>query len=157
MIDRRVGTGYLPRPAATIDAGGVVIGAASVYIVKDKPSAEKTATWKFVQWLVQPKQQAAWHVATGYYPVRKESYDLAEVVENTKKYPQFTTAIEQLRASKQTIATAGAVMGPFTQARQYIGTATEETFLGKLAAKAALDKATDEINKALDLYNASVR
>jgi sn-glycerol 3-phosphate transport system substrate-binding protein len=152
-----VGTGYLPRPAATLDQGGVVIGGASVYIVKDKPAAEKAATWKFVQWLVQPKQQATWHIATGYYPVRKESYDFPEVGENTKKYPQFTTAIEQLRASKQTPATAGAVMGPFTQARQYIGNAIEETFLGKLAAKAALDKATDDINKALELYNASVR
>lgn len=152
-----VGTGYLPRPAATLDLGGVVIGGASVYIVKDKPTAEKAATWKFVQWLVQPKQQATWHIATGYYPVRKEAYDLAEVIENTKKYPQFTTAINQLRASKQTIATAGAVMGPFTQVRQYIATATEETILGKASAKAALDKAAGEIDKALELYNASVK
>ncbi len=152
-----VGTGYLPRPAATLNDGGVVIGGASVYIVKDKADKEKQATWKFVQWLVQPKQQAAWHINTGYYPVRKESYDLAEVVENTKKYPQFTTAINQLRDSKQTVATAGAVMGPFTQARALIANATEETLLGKSTAKAALDKATNDINQALELYNQSVK
>jgi len=152
-----VGSGYLLRPAATLDQGGVTIGGASVYIMKDKADREKEATWKFVQWLVQPEQQAAWHVATGYYPVRKESYNLAVVQENTKKYPQFTTAIEQLRASKQTPATAGAVMGPFTQARALVNTAIEETLLGKSTPKAALDKATSDINQALDLYNSSVR
>ena len=152
-----VGTGYLLRPAATLDQGGVTIGGASVYIMKDKAAREKEATWKFVQWLVQPEQQAAWHVATGYYPVRKESYNLQVVQDNTKKYPQFTTAIEQLRASKQTPATAGAVMGPFTQARALINTAIEEALLGKSTPKAALDKATSDINQALDLYNASVR
>jgi len=152
-----VGSGYLLRPAATIDQGGVTIGGAAVYIMKDKADREKEATWKFVQWLVQPEQQAAWHVATGYYPVRKESYSLAVVQENNKKYPQFTTAIEQLRASKQTPATAGAVMGPFTQARALVNTAIEEALLGKATPKAALDKATGDINQALDLYNASVR
>jgi hypothetical protein len=63
-----VGTGYLLRPAATIDQGGVTIGGASVYMMKDKAAREKEATWKFVQWLVQPEQQAAWHVATGLLP-----------------------------------------------------------------------------------------
>jgi sn-glycerol 3-phosphate transport system substrate-binding protein len=152
-----VGAGYLLRPAATLDQGGVAIGGAAVYIMKDKADREKEATWKFVQWLVQPEQQAAWHVATGYYPVRKESYNLPVVQDNTKKYPQFTTAIDQLRASKQTPATAGTVMGPFTQARAIINTAVEEALLGKATPQAALDKATADINQALDLYNASVR
>lgn len=152
-----VGTGYLLRPAATLDQGGVAIGGAAVYIMKDKADREKEATWKFVQWLVQPEQQASWHVATGYFPVRKESYNLPVVQENTKKYPQFTTAIEQLHASKPTPATSGAVMGPFTQARALINTAIEETLLGKATPKAALDKATSDINQALELYNASVR
>ena len=152
-----VGAGYLLRPAATLDQGGVAIGGAAVYIMKDKADREKEATWKFVQWLVQPEQQAAWHVATGYYPVRKESYNLPVVQDNTKKYPQFTTAIDQLRASKQTSATAGTVMGPFTQARAIINTAVEEALLGKATPQAALDKATADINQALDLYNASVR
>jgi len=152
-----VGTGYLLRPAATLDQGGVTIGGAANYITKDKPTAEKEATWKFVQWLVQPEQQATWHVATGYYPVRKESYTLQSVVDNTKKYPQFTTAVNQLRDSKRTPATSGTIMGPFTQVRQYINTAIEETLIGRSTAKAALDKATGDINQALELYNASVR
>ena len=105
------------------------------------PPASRTISWAAAtstarerRSVTMPSSRAAatWHIVTGYYPVRKESYDLAEVVENTKKYPQFTTAIDQLRSSKPTIATAGAVMGPFTQARQYIGNATEETFLYNL-------------------------
>ncbi len=56
-----------------------------------------------------------------------------------------------------TPATSGAVMGPFTQARALIANAIEETLLNKSTAKVALDKATNDINQALDLYNASVR
>lgn len=54
-------------------------------------------------------------------------------------------------AGKQMIATAGAVQGPFTQARRDIANATEGAILGKSAAKAAIDRATDETDRAREL------
>jgi sn-glycerol 3-phosphate transport system substrate-binding protein len=151
-----VATAYMPRPAATVDQGGIIMGGASNYILKDKADKEKQAAWKFVQWLAQPKQQAFWHIATGYFPIRKDVYDLPEEVENTKKYPQFTTAINQLHDTKLTPATTGAILGIFAQARASTETAIEEAILGKSTNKAALDKSVADMNQALELYNASV-
>ncbi len=152
-----VGTGYMPRPAANVDGGGVIIGGAANYIVKDKPDTEKQATWKFVQFLSQAKQQGFWHIGTGYFPVRKDAYDLPEVKANTDKYPQFQTAINQLHDSPVNFATNGATFGTFLQARQDIEGAMESIILGKAKAKDALDAAAATSNTALQMYNASVK
>ena len=151
-----VGTGYMPRPSAS-DQGGIIMGGASAYILKDKPDKEKQAAWKFVQWLAQPPQQAFWHINTGYFPVRKDAYDLPNVQENNKKYPQFKTAVDQLHDTPLTPATSGAVIGVFPQARQSTEGAIEETILGKSKAKDALDKSANDVNNALKLYNESVK
>ncbi|HEU5330576.1 MAG: ABC transporter substrate-binding protein [Thermomicrobiales bacterium] len=152
-----VGTAYMPRPAATVDQGGIIMGGAANYILKDKATNEKQAAWKFIQFLSQPKQQAYWHINTGYFPIRKDTYDLPEEVANFQKYPQFKTAVDQLHDTKLTPATSGAVIGVFPQARQSTENAIEEVILGKSAAKAALDKSTSDVNQQLDLYNQSVK
>lgn len=151
-----VGTAYMPRPTGN-DQGGIIMGGASLYILKDKPNNEKQAAWKFVQWLAQPPQQAYWHINTGYFPIRKDTYNLPEEQDNAKKYPQFQTAIDQLHATKLTPATSGAVLGVFPQARQSVEAAIEESLLGKATPKAALDKSVNDINNALKLYNQSVK
>lgn len=152
-----VGTAYMPRPAANVEGGGVVIGGAANYIIKDKPDAEKQASWKFVQFLSQAKQQGFWHIGTGYFPVRKDAYDLPEVKMNTDKYPQFQTAINQLHDSPVNFSTNGAAFGTFLQARQDIEGAIESIILGKAKAKDALDAAVNTSNNALQMYNASVK
>jgi sn-glycerol 3-phosphate transport system substrate-binding protein len=152
-----VGTAYMPRPAATVDQGGIIMGGASAYIMKEKSDKEKQASFQFIKYLVQSKQQAYWHINTGYFPIRKDVYDLPEEVENFKKYPQFRTAIDQLHDTKLTPATSGAVIGVFPQARASTETAIEEAILGKSTAKAALDKSATDINQQLELYNASVK
>jgi len=152
-----VGTAYMPRPAANVEGGGVVIGGAANYIIKDKPDAEKQASWKFVQFLSQAKQQGFWHIGTGYFPVRKDAYELPEVKMNTDKYPQFQTAINQLHDSPVNFATNGAAFGTFLQARQDIEGAMESIILGKAKAKDALDTAVNTSNNALQMYNASVK
>lgn len=152
-----LGTAYLPRPSANVSGGGVIIGGASNYILKAKADPEKQAAWKFIQWLSQPKQQAFWHINTGYFPVRKDAYDLPEVKMNFEKYPQFRTAVTQLQESPINPATSGAVFGVFLQARQDIEGAIEEVILGRATPKAALDKAAANSNMQLTQYNASVR
>ncbi|MDQ6603069.1 MAG: ABC transporter substrate-binding protein [Chloroflexota bacterium] len=153
-----LGTGYMPRPTAGGEQGGIIMGGAAVYIAKDKADKEKQAAWKFVQFIAQAKQQGFFHIGTGYFPIRKDAYDLPEVKANTEKYPQFQTAIDQLHANPSNPATSGAVLGVFTQSRTTdVEGAIEETLLGKSTAKVALDKAAAASNKALDQYNASVK
>jgi sn-glycerol 3-phosphate transport system substrate-binding protein len=153
-----VGTGFMPRPTTGGEQGGIIMGGASVYIAKDKDDKEKQAAWKFVQFITQPKQQAFFHINTGYFPIRKDAYDLPEVKENMTKYPQFQTAVDQLHANPSNPATSGAVLGIFTQARSTDNEgAIEKVILGKATAKAALDEAVANSNKALDQYNAAVK
>lgn len=154
----QVGTGFMPRPTTGGEQGGIIMGGAAVYISNQKADKEKQAAWKFVQFIAQPKQQAFFHIGTGYFPIRKDAYALPEVQANTAKYPQFQTAIDQLHANPSNPATSGAVLGVFTQSRTTdVEGAIEEVLLGKSTAKAALDKAATASNKALDSYNQSVK
>ncbi|HET8626414.1 MAG TPA: ABC transporter substrate-binding protein [Thermomicrobiales bacterium] len=151
-----VGTGYMPRPDSSGN-GGIIMGGASLYITQSKPDKEKQASWKFVQWLAQPQQQAFWHINTGYFPVRKDAYELPEEKDNAQKYPQFQTAVNQLHDTKLTPATSGAVLGVFAQSRASTETAIESVILGKAKSKDALDQSANDINNALKLYNDSVK
>jgi len=152
------GTGFMPRPTTGGEQDGIIMGGAAVYISNQKADKEKQAAWKFVQFIAQPKQQAFFHIGTGYFPIRKDAYALPEVQANTAKYPQFQTAIDQLHANPSNPATSGAVLGVFTQSRTTdVEGAIEEVLLGKSTAKAALDKAAAASNKALDSYNQGVK
>jgi sn-glycerol 3-phosphate transport system substrate-binding protein len=99
--------------------------------------------------------QAQWQADTGYYPVRKAAYNEAVSKEWVGKYPQFNTAIEQIRAVPLNRITQGAVLGVFPQARQRIESAIEEVLLGKADSKSALDRAAGEITDAIGKYNKS--
>jgi sn-glycerol 3-phosphate transport system substrate-binding protein len=83
---------------------------------------------------------------------------MPELQEALHKYPQFRVAIEQLRATEPSPATAGAVFGTFTSARDAIQAAMEQFMTGKIpSAKAALDQAASQANDKLDEYNSTVK
>src|SRR3712207_9231715 len=65
-----------------------------------------------------PEVQAFWSSNTGYYPIRKAAYNVQEMKDTLVKYPQFQVAVDQLRATEATPATAGAVFGTFTPTRR---------------------------------------
>lgn len=150
-----VGTAFLPRPANS--KGGVIIGGASVWITNIKPEKEQWAAWEFVKWLGSAQTQAKWSTSTGYFPVRKSAYDQQVIKDWHAKRPQFTTAIEQLRASKLSPITQGAVIGVFPQARQTVEGAMENAILGKAAPADALKSAAAEITKSIENYNKTTK
>lgn len=147
-----VGTAFLPKPDGTSE-GGVIIGGASLWILNNKPEAEQKAAWEFIKYLAEPETQAKWHIATGYFPITKKAYDEQIVKDNLTKYPQFQTAVDQLHASKPSLATQGAVMGVFPEARQLVETAIEEALGGTKTAQQALDDAAAAITDKISIYN----
>jgi sn-glycerol 3-phosphate transport system substrate-binding protein len=150
-----VGTGFYPRPANSPREGGNIIGGASVYLLKSRPEPEQRSAWEFVKYISSPAVQAQWQVDTGYYPMRKAAYNEAAAKEWVAKFPQFNTAVEQIRAVPVNRITQGAVFGVFPQARQRIETAIEQVLLGQADSKTALDQAAEEITSAIDRYNKS--
>lgn len=151
-----IGTAFLPHPSGKED-GGVIIGGGSLWIRNDRPEVEQDAAWEFVKWVSAPEQQAFWAMSSGYFPIRKSAHQQPDLVEFVKEYPQFTTAVAQLQATKLTRATQGAVIGVFPQARQTIESAIEEVLLNTASPQAALDKAADTITKAIDTYNKTIQ
>jgi sn-glycerol 3-phosphate transport system substrate-binding protein len=151
-----VGTGFLPKPADAKE-GGVIVGGASLWVMNNRPDDEQKSTWDFIKFLTSPKEQAYWHVNTGYFPITKKAYDEDVVKENLKKFPQFQTAIDQLHQTKLNTATQGAVMGVFPEARQIVEGAIEEALNNKKSPKEALDAAEKEITSKILLYNKTVK
>jgi sn-glycerol 3-phosphate transport system substrate-binding protein len=150
-----LGTGFYPRPANPPKDGGNIIGGASVYILKSRPPAEQQAAWEFVKYSTSAPVQAQWQADTGYYPVRKAAYNEPVSKEWVGKYPQFNTAVDQIRAVPINRITQGAVFGVFPQARQRIESAIEEVLLGQAPSQDSLNKAAEEITSAIDKYNKS--
>ncbi|MFB6365022.1 ABC transporter substrate-binding protein [Paenibacillus elgii] len=151
----QVGTAFLPKPKGAKD-GGVIVGGASLYILNNRSESEQKGAWEFIKFLADPKQQAYWHVNTGYFPITKKAYDEQLVKDNLTKFPQFKTAVDQLHQTKANKATQGAVMGVFPEARQLTEVAIEEVLNGKKSPKEALDGAAKEISSKLVQYNKTV-
>jgi len=93
-----------------------------------------------------------WHKGTGYFPERKTAMDQLKSEGWFKDNPNFLTAFNQLLDSPSTNNTAGALMGPFPEARTFIQTAIQKTYAGT-SVKAALDEAATKTDKAITEWN----
>jgi sn-glycerol 3-phosphate transport system substrate-binding protein len=147
-----IGTGYFPKPPSAA-TGGSIVGGASAWILNRRPPAEQQAAWEFVKFITAPPQQAQWYVGTGYFPVRRDAYHEPVAQQTLAKYPQFLTAISELRSSPINRATQGALLGVFPEARQKSEDAIEATVLGRKTAQQALADAARDVNQAIGVYN----
>lgn len=149
-----LGTGFLPRPnEAAFQKSGTIIGGASLWIINNRPQAEQDCAWEFIKYQSQPAQQAYWHTATGYYPIRKAAYDEQLDKDWVAKYPQFITAVDQLHAAPLNTFTQGGLIGVFPQARATVETMIEEVLANKGTTQEALDKAANTVTAAIADYN----
>lgn len=151
-----VGTAFLPKPDASTEGGGVVVGGASLWIMNNRSQEEQQGAWEFIKFLAQPQTQAFWHINTGYFPITQKAYDEQIVKDNLTKYPQFQTAVNQLHQTKASLATQGAVMGVFPEARQLTETAIEEVLNNSKSPQQALDDAAKAITGKIQEYNQTV-
>lgn len=150
-----LGTMKLPTPGGV--RNGVVIGGASLWTPASLSEAKKQAAGEFIAWLTKPEQQKRWHKGTGYFPVREEAISQLKSEGFYEKHPNFLTAIEQLRATKDMPATRGALMGPFTKVR----TIVEEGYVNMIQNENrnvtdVLGNVDSEAEKALKSYNQKV-
>ncbi len=150
----QLGTGFYPRPNEdAYKTWGPIIGGASLWILNGRPAAEQQCAWELVKFLSSPKEQAYWHINSGYYPTNKLGYDDPTDQAWRAKYPQFQTAIDQLHQTPINRATQGALLGVFPQSRQTVEVAIESVITGKAQTKDALDKAVSDVNTAIQQYN----
>ncbi|NOY09359.1 MAG: ABC transporter substrate-binding protein [Spirochaetes bacterium] len=145
-----MGTGYMPKPEGA--TGGVAIGGGSLWITNNHPDQELLAALKLVKFISSDGPQMKWHKGTGYFPVRKTAMNKLKAEGWFKEHPNFLTAFNQLLASPSNNNTAGALMGPFPEARKFIQDAIQKTYAGT-PVKQALDEAAAKTDKAMKEWN----
>jgi sn-glycerol 3-phosphate transport system substrate-binding protein len=150
--------GVGPMPAAQSPDGGIVVGGASLWIVKARPEAEQEAAWKFLKFLVGAEQQAEWYAGSGYFPIRTDAFDEPVAKEAEAKYPSLRVAPQQLQQGARNRATQGAIMGPFTKIRwEVIAPAFESMILTGTPPDEAIDDAASEATALIKDYSERVK
>jgi len=134
-------------------SGGTILGGNSLWILKDKPEAERQASYELVKWLASKAMQRKWHTGTGYFPIRKDVFNELEKEGFYKQFPSAKTAIDQMRSSPAIPATAGALIGSFPQLREQVESAIERVLTAGESVDAALRRAKESTDKALVRYN----
>jgi len=148
--------GVGPMTSLAGGSGGILVGGASLWIVKSRPKAEQQAAWEFIKYLLEPQQQAEWYAGSGYVPIRISAVDLPPAKDVEAKYPQFRVALDQLRNAPSTRASQGAVMGAFPQVRDAVKRAIEDMLLNNRDPDEAVDRAARDATKEIENYNKRV-
>ncbi|HET8683372.1 MAG TPA: ABC transporter substrate-binding protein [Micromonosporaceae bacterium] len=151
-----VATALYPKLRAS-SGGGPIIGGASLWVNGPGHSPlEQRAAWEFVKFVSTPAAQAKWHVGTGYVPVNKKALDEAVTKDWQAKYPQFTTAVDQLHALPPSVASAGCLLGVMPQARKAAEDGLEQAIVGSKPAGQAMRDAAASMKAEIERYNHSV-
>ena len=102
-IGGRFELGVAPVPMVDEEAtGGVNLGGGALFTFH-KDQATEDAVWTFMKYLTSEESQLQWHVATGYLPVNKATYENADYIAHCQENPLFAVASEQLLASNPAV------------------------------------------------------
>ncbi|OFI46244.1 hypothetical protein BG262_04300 [Floricoccus penangensis] len=146
-----VGIGYLPYPENG-ERTGVAIGGASVWTMKDKPEKEIAGSWDFLKYVMKPDVQAKWSLATGYFPINKESYKEKSLIDAYAKNTELEQPSKQLHSTKNVPATQGAKTTIITESRKIIEAGMEKIYNGG-DIDSTLNQVSKDINQALTQAN----
>ncbi|WP_431731866.1 ABC transporter substrate-binding protein [Bacillus timonensis] len=146
-----VGAAFIPH-ADEVDSNGVIIGGASLWMSKGIDEAKQDAAWEFMKYMATPAAQAKWHVKTGYFAINPAAYEEQIVKDQWEELPQLKVTVEQLQATKPSVATQGALISVFPESRQQVVTALENLYQGQ-DPQEVLDKAAAETDRAIEVAN----
>lgn len=133
---------------------GVVIGGASLWIMKGVPQDVQEAARSFALYMTNTDNQISWHKLTGYFPVRISSVNKLDQEGWFRQNPNYAVAFNQLLSTKSSPATAGALMGPFPQVRTIIEEAIQKVLNGA-PVKSSMEQAQKLADQALQQYNSN--
>lgn len=154
-----VATAFIPH-ADSSERNGVVIGGAALWLLKSDDGAKNDAAWQFMKFMAEGPQQITWHTGSGYFPVRTDISDDAELTAFWDENPNFVTAIDQLSTTETmkdgevNYAVLGGRAGPFPAIRQLVVQAYSRVLDDGVSAQEALDEAAEKANEELANYNA---
>jgi len=133
--------------------GGVSIGGAALYMMKNSDSRAQQAEWMFLKYMDSAPVQATWNAKTGYYPANVNAQKEQTFKDNIAQYPQFQVALDELHAS--TAASCGGLCTIGTQARKITEVDMQKVTSKKMTVSDAVTDICSQINSALTDYNAA--
>ena len=146
-----IGVGRLPGvPGGT---GASHLLGRGLWVLSVRPEEEQEASWKFVQWLIQPEQQTEWFAGSGNLPVSRSAIDLPAAQDVLARYPLFQTALDLYRATPNDVAALGALLGAYRDIYEVMLQAEEEMVTGAKDPVRALEDATNRSNQIIEEYN----
>ncbi|KKX33155.1 sn-glycerol-3-phosphate ABC transporter substrate-binding protein UgpB [Rhizobium sp. LC145] len=143
------GIGQLPyyegegRPQNTIPGG------ASLWVFGGKSDAEYKGVAEFFNFLSQTDIQARLHQVSGYLPVTMAAYEETKKSGFYEKNPGRETPIQQMMGKAPTENSKGVRLINLPQVRDIMNEEYEAMLAGQQDAKAALDKAVERGNAAI--------
>jgi len=145
-----VGYGMMPYwPDVAGAPQNSIIGGATLWVLRDRSSAEYGGVARFFTYLSKPEVQAGWHQATGYLPITRAAFELSRGQGFYDRNPGAAIGIEQLTLKPPTVNSKGVRLGSFVLIRDAIEDELEQVFSGKKTAQAALDHAVERGNRLL--------
>jgi sn-glycerol 3-phosphate transport system substrate-binding protein len=155
--DPNIELGVAPFPApGGARRGGVFNQGGALFMVNKSAPAKQAAAWKFLKFLAEPENVTTWAISTGYIPIRESSADSTEMQSYWAQNPGFKVAYDQLLAGRDTVATAGSVIGNNKGVRDALRDAVNSMFLDGTSPKDALRSAVDGATAAIDDYNSRI-
>jgi sn-glycerol 3-phosphate transport system substrate-binding protein len=111
---------------------GVAPGGGNLVMFK-KPPAEEQATWKFIDWMMEPAQQAIWSSKSGYIAVSPAAWKTPTMQEIVQKYPEVLETVKQLDNAYYEPSAPN-----FTQIRDALHDATQDILANKVSLRDGL-------------------
>ncbi len=146
-----------PMPGPQSAEGGIALGGAALWVLSERSEAEQQGAWEFLKYVASPANQAQWHSDTGYFPMRISAYDEPVAVAAREEFPQFTTAIDQLRAAPDNRATQGVLLGPLNAVRDRLVEAFEVVLASDADPAAELQAAAEDATGIIEEDNRTAR
>jgi sn-glycerol 3-phosphate transport system substrate-binding protein len=150
LADLVPGTGPFPG----IEAPGKVIpGGGIFYILNTSSPAQQAASWKYLQFMLQPENAKEWHLNGGYLPVVKavdEDPDVTSFWDHDMAGLLLHTAVEQLDDADPD--NPSPLIGPYSDYTDAVQRAMEGVLLDGQDVDTALASAQDSVTSSLERY-----
>jgi sn-glycerol 3-phosphate transport system substrate-binding protein len=159
LVEMGAGAGFQvevsrqPYNDRTAHAGDLLSGQ-SLFLADGLDQVTQDGALAFLQYLINPRNAAEWHKASGFLPVTRASYDLLEQEGWLTERPQHRMATEQIRESSRSPAALGAVVGDFAGIQHMMTDAMTDVLSGGTDPVARFTEATTAAQRLLDEYNA---
>jgi sn-glycerol 3-phosphate transport system substrate-binding protein len=134
-------------PGKVIPTGG------AFYILNTSEPAQQAASWKFLEFMLQPENAKVWHLNGGYLPIVKAVQDDPEVQafwQNDLAGALLHTAVEQLADADPDHP--GPLIGPYVDEALAIENALDAVLFDNQDVTESLARAQDELTQSLERY-----